>query len=130
MSDESVSLKEYFERILQEKDRALSAALAAAKEAVQVAENNAEKWRASANEWRGTMSDKDRLFVSRSEFTTFIDGVEKDLKVLNTFKDNLQGIATQKEVGNARLVGYIGIGIGLMGAAIGTFGLFLRLLGK
>ena len=66
MSDE-VDIKEYFEKILVEKDKALSAALAAAKEAVNIAEKNAEKWRDQANEWRGAMSDREKKFITRSE---------------------------------------------------------------
>ena len=64
---ETVSLKEYFEKILVEKDRALNAALAAAKEAVQIAETNAEKWRNQANEWRGAMNDREKKFITRGE---------------------------------------------------------------
>lgn len=64
---ETVSLKEHIEKILDEKDKAINIALAAAKEAVGVAENNAEKWRANANEWRGAMSDREKNFVTRKE---------------------------------------------------------------
>lgn len=64
---ETVTLKEHFEKILEEKDRALSAALLAAKEAVQIAERNAERWRDQANEWRGAMTDREKNFVTRRE---------------------------------------------------------------
>lgn len=75
---ETVSLKEYFERILAEKDKAITAALAAAKEAVGVAEKNAEKWRDQANEWRGAMTDREKKFITRGEVwiaVTFIAGI-------------------------------------------------------
>ncbi len=65
---ETVSLKEYFERILEEKDKAINIALAAAKEAVAVAESNAEKWRANANEWRAAMTDREKNFATKAEF--------------------------------------------------------------
>lgn len=65
--DDTISLKEYFEKILAEKDKALNAALASAKEAVSIAEANAEKWRNQANEWRGAMSDREKNFVTRRE---------------------------------------------------------------
>jgi len=64
---QSVPLKEYFEKILEEKDKAINIALAAAKEAVGVAETNAEKWRQNANEWRGAMSDREKNFITRRE---------------------------------------------------------------
>ena len=66
-TDDNISLKEYFERVLAEKDKAITAALAAAKEAVSIAEKNAEKWRDQANEWRGAMSDREKNFVTRRE---------------------------------------------------------------
>lgn len=64
---ETVPLKEYFEKILEEKDKAINIALAAAKEAVGVAEKNAEKWRDQANEWRGAMNDREKKFITRGE---------------------------------------------------------------
>lgn len=45
--------------------KAVDAALAAAKEAVAVAEANSEKWRANANEWRNAMDDRERDFLSK-----------------------------------------------------------------
>ncbi len=69
---ENVPIKEYFEKILAEKDKAINIALAAAKEAVTVAEKSAEKWRDAANEWRGAMQDRERDFLSRKEFYTMI----------------------------------------------------------
>lgn len=64
---ETVNLKEYFEKILEEKDKAINIALAAAKEAVTVAEKNAEKWRNQANEWRAAMNDREKNFITRRE---------------------------------------------------------------
>jgi hypothetical protein len=78
---ESVSLKEHIEKILAEKDKAVNIALAAAKEAVQVAEVNAEKWRANANEWRSAMTDRERTFLARGEFEAYKTAVEKALAV-------------------------------------------------
>jgi len=64
---ETVTLKEHFEKILAEKDKAINIALAAAKEAVLVAETNAEKWRSNANEWRAAMNDREKKFITRTE---------------------------------------------------------------
>lgn len=61
------SLKEHFEKVLAERDKAISAALQSAEKAVQVAETNAEKWRNQANEWRGAMSDREKNFITRRE---------------------------------------------------------------
>lgn len=79
--EDTVSLKDYFERILEEKDKAVHIALAAAKEAVTVAERNAEKWRNDANEWRGAMNDREKNFMSRSEFEIYKTATEKALNL-------------------------------------------------
>lgn len=74
----SVSLKEHFDRVIEELDKrhckameshvaAVSLAFDAAKEAVAKAEENAERWRLNANEWRGAMTDRERSFIPRLE---------------------------------------------------------------
>ena len=65
MSVDTVSLKEYLEKLREADQKAVSAALAAAEKAVAVAERNAEKWRDNANEWRAAMQDRERNFLSR-----------------------------------------------------------------
>jgi hypothetical protein len=57
------------------KDKAITAALAAAEKAVMVAERNAERWRDSANEWRAAMTDKDRNFVTKSALWGYFVGI-------------------------------------------------------
>lgn len=81
MMNDNVTLKEYFERILEEKDKAVNIALAAAKEAVGVAEKNAEKWRDNANEWRQAMNDREVKFMPRAEFEAYKDATEKALSL-------------------------------------------------
>ena len=71
-----VQLKEFLLALIQEADRryeqrfelqdkAVTAALSAAKEAVSIAADNADKWRANANEWRTAMDDRERQFLSK-----------------------------------------------------------------
>src|SRR5688572_6075756 len=80
-----VPLREHLESLIEERtrqhlnrfesqERAVAAALAAAKEAVAVAEKNAEKWRESANEWRGAMNDRERQFPTRKELWSYLLG--------------------------------------------------------
>lgn len=57
--------KRYAE-VAEAKERAVTAALAAAEKAVLIAEKNAEKWRDNANEWRDAMNDRERNFLSKS----------------------------------------------------------------
>lgn len=91
MEHTDVSLKEYFEKVLAEKDKAVNIALAAAKEAVQVAEANSEKWRANANEWRGAMSDREKNFLQRAEFEAYKMSVEKALAIEKERGDKGEG---------------------------------------
>jgi vacuolar-type H+-ATPase subunit E/Vma4 len=66
-----VPLREYIEALLNDRDKAVTAAfdaqkeavaaaLAAAEKATEKAEVNAEKWRENANEWRGQSADRER----------------------------------------------------------------------
>jgi hypothetical protein len=52
---------------LAAQEKAVNAALAASEKAVLVAENNAEKWRDNANEWRSAMTDREIRFAMRSD---------------------------------------------------------------
>lgn len=97
------TIKEYFEKILAEKDKAINIALSAAKEAVGVAEKNAEKWRDQANEWRGAMNDREKNFMQRSEFLAYKEAAEKAHIVEKERADRTQG----KSEGYTRYTGYI-----------------------
>lgn len=110
------TLKEHFEKILAEKDKAINIALAAAKEAVGVAEANAEKWRSNANEWRGAMSDREKTFLTRSEFVAYKEATEKALSTEKSRGDVSQG----KVMGlNAGWVILLGVG-SLVGMILGV----------
>jgi len=72
------TLKAYVERLLVEHDKRYEQRFSSQQEAVRLAlasmgvatdkaEANAEKWRNAANEWRGAMSDRDRLLMPRIE---------------------------------------------------------------
>ncbi len=72
-------------------DKAVAAALAAAKEAVEVAEKNAEKWRDSANEWRAAMSDKDARLMTRTEVELSIHALNEKITSLSASRDVSSG---------------------------------------
>lgn len=61
---------------------AVAAALVAAEKAVLVAETNAEKWRMNANEWRGSMLDRESKFAARSEVDTEFKGIRVEIASL------------------------------------------------
>jgi len=83
MSTETVDLREYVDRRFEDQvtavqaalvaaDKAVSAALIAQEKAVLKKEEEVERWRAAANEWRGAMSDRERDFLGRKEFYSII----------------------------------------------------------
>jgi len=110
------TLKIYFEKILEEKDRALQAALTAAKEAVSAAlnssekavnkaEENATRWRENANEWRGAMMDREGKFVSRFEYDEWKRGIEASLAsaainagIVEANRERLNGLEQRLEM--------------------------------
>lgn len=61
---------------------ATASALLSAEKAVLVAENNAEKWRMNANEWRGSMLDRETKFASRVEVEAELKGIRTEIQSL------------------------------------------------
>ena len=93
-SSESVSLKEHFTSLLAEKDKALAAALAAAKEATAVAEKNSEKWRDNANEWRGQSKDREDRFALKTEVESLKESTDKAVTDIKTQLEAIRTILT------------------------------------
>jgi len=81
---EEITLKEYIDALFHEREKQTNLALAAAKDAVTLAERNSEKWRENANEWRAAMSDRELNFARDSEFQDFKKAVENILAILQT----------------------------------------------
>lgn len=94
MSDWTVAtLKEHIERLRESDKAAVSAALAAAQLAVDTAERNAEKWRDSANEWRGAMDDREARFVGRPENDAVIGALSERLRAMENWRAKAMGAA-------------------------------------
>ena len=93
-------------------EKAVAAALAASEKAVTKAETNAEKWRDSANEWRGAMNDRERVLMPRQEAEVRLAMLEKSI---NT--------SAGKGAGLNAAWGYL---IGAIGLATGIVSLILR----
>lgn len=74
--------------VSEAKERAISAALAAAEKAVLVAEGNAEKWRMNANEWRAAMDDRERNFLSKG--MGYVIGALSTIAVLLTIMEKIK----------------------------------------
>lgn len=72
-------------------EKAVNAALAAQEKAVSLAEGNAEKWRSSANEWRGAMDDREGNFVKIGEYTLALQQIKEIKEILANTAGRGQG---------------------------------------
>lgn len=81
---DTVPLREHFEALNAERDKAIFAALAAQERAVKLAEENAALWRANANEWRGAMGDREKNFAPRDQLESLKKLVYVGLGILMT----------------------------------------------
>jgi hypothetical protein len=96
------SLIDANERLTKERfvsqQQAVSAALAAAKEAVQKAESAAERRFESVNEFRNTLSDQQRTLMPRAEFESMekaisfrLDAIDKQLEAQRAERTGVKG---------------------------------------
>jgi hypothetical protein len=92
----SVSWREYVDGKFEGQEKAVAAALAAAKEAVVKAENAAERRFEAQNEFRGTLTDQARTFMPRAEAEQTIRAINEKLDVLtarvNARDDRVRGM--------------------------------------
>jgi hypothetical protein len=100
---DNISLKEYFERILEEKDKALSAALISVKEENRKTEVAAEKRFELLNELRSGVATKDQVL-----------NLEKIVDDLKTSRDTGQGKGLGLHQGWGYLVGISGFIIAIV----------------
>ena len=103
----------------ESQEKAVASALAAAEKAVYVAEQNAEKWRTNANEWRGAMDDRESRFVQKEHLNPMMGGLQKEVDELKTFVNQSMG----KSMGYDKFWGYLV-------AAAGSGGVAAWLVGK
>jgi hypothetical protein len=103
------TLKEHFEKILNEKDKALSAALIAVKEENRKTELAAEKRFELLNELRGDVATKTQL-----------EALEKVIDDLKTSRDTTQG----RGIGMTQFWGYL---IGAVSLAILIMNFIMKL---
>lgn len=110
---DTVTLKEHFEAILSEKDKAINIALSAAKESVIKAENAAEKRFELLNELRSGVATKDQLYA-----------LEKIVDDLKTSRDQGKGKTAGLSQGAAIFLAVIGV----LGTIIGIAGGIIALI--
>lgn len=125
------TLKEHFDRILEERDAKHGMLIKAAKEAVDAAfkaseaaitksEANADKWRASANEWRAAMMDREQKFAGKIEMDVQLESITKAIVALQRGESRTDGVVhakTSAKVDSAALWGLlITVGVAVLGS--------------
>lgn len=128
-----LALKEHFEKLFKEQDtryeerfkaqeKAVVNALAESKEqtkakfeasekAIQKAEENSEKWRANANEWRAAMQDREAKFAPRVEMENRLKAHDEKINELREGTSRSVGAGNQAASSWANSQWLIGIGV-------------------
>jgi len=114
------TLKEHFEQRFADQKEAVAAALAAAEKAVGKAEANAEKWRENANEWRGSMMDREVKFAAKDQMETEFRAIRGEINSLKETRAAISGGRTVQSDQRANIAALAAI-VGLIGLVAGWF---------
>lgn len=109
------TLKEYIEQRFTDQDKAVQAALLAAKEAVLKAETASEKRFESVNEFRGQLADQTATLIPRAEADTRFSALGEKVSDLTDRINKTDGA----KVGSEVTIGKIYAAIGVVGAVLG-----------
>ena len=90
-------------------EKAVAAALSAAKEAVEKAEAAADKRFEAVNEFRGTLSDQARTFATRAELGAALKGLDDKIYELKARADIAGGRQAGLSSGWAILIGAVSL---------------------
>lgn len=100
-ADASISLKEYFDSVIQEKEKRYEQRFIAQQEAVLKAEAATEKRFESVNEFRDTLKDQQITFATKVEIATANDyigkAIEKNQNDLNDVRLKIPSLLTADE---------------------------------
>ena len=111
MTDDSITLREYFDIRLTALERG-----------IEQARQSMEKRLDGMNEFRNALKDQSSKSPSRIEVETKIDALEKEIKTLNSFMDTVSGKASQSSVTTAQIIGYVSLGVALISLTLRLFG--------
>ena len=114
-----VSQRDYFDRILVERDKKFDERFEFQKDAVASALASMDKRLDGMNEFRASLQDQTRNQVSKSEFQSFKDATDKDIRMLRESKAELDGMASQSSVN-------LSLGISVLGLLVGSMSIVMR----
>jgi hypothetical protein len=118
------TLKEHVDQRFLDQQTAVNAALVSAEKAVTKAEVNGAEWRASANEWRGAMTDRDAKFATREQVEALSQRVNMNQEALIKLQAGTEGGRSQRTTtADAWRLGLLMLGglVALGALAVGIF---------
>lgn len=100
-AEASISLKEYFDSVIQEKEKRYEQRFVAQQEAVLKAEASTDKRFESVNEFRDTLKNQQDTFATKAEIATAFDyvgkNIQKNQEDINDVRLKLPGLLTTTE---------------------------------
>lgn len=118
------TLKAHFDDLREADQRALQAALASAEKATIKTEQADEKYRASQNEWRGALQDRERAEAAQLERYAQKDAVDTVRVTLQNQIDDLKQ-ASRENAGHRQGVK---LTAGVLVAALSALGAFIAIV--
>jgi len=115
------TLKEYFDRLFEEREIRNAQRFASQEEAVKKAEASTEKRLESVNEFRNTLRDQQTSFLPRPEYEAAHKDLVNQITVLNSRMDKKEG----EKTGNTEVWGWV---VGAIGFVTGIIGIVYALL--
>ena len=127
MTDEDyVSLKEYFDMRLKHIEETMNERLVSQASAVKIAHDAVERRLESMNEFRQSLTDQNKTFVSLAEFDAYktmvrhdLSRLSTDITSLNLSRAELSGKASQSQV-------LLSLAIGITSLVITIVKLFIK----
>ena len=113
---DSISLKEHFETLLNERDKRMEERFTSMQIAVSKAEVTTEKRFEAMNEFRAQLGDQARTFMPRIESQVLHDGANNRI---NEVMDKVRKMEDLRQ-GGSNLWGYIVGAIGVIGIIVAT----------
>jgi hypothetical protein len=116
---ELITIKEYVDRLFEERQRLFDAKFEDASKAIDKAEKSMHERLAGMNEFRDQLKDQASKFITREEMNVSIRSISENVSKLQSLADIAKGKASQ----NALLVT---AGISIAGILISILALFMR----